>query len=329
MLQAHPNARRALLCAGLIAGLTTGFAPRAAQGQDYPNKPIRIISNLAAGATPDIMVRAMSPTMQGMLGQPLVIDNRPGASGRIAFETVAKAPTDGYTILVANQNLATARAFMKDLNFDPVADLPAISIVASTPLMFAANNQQGWKSFNDMIAAAKGRPGKIFQGHGGIQTTQNLFMLALNQKYGVELVGVPYKGGSPQMWLAAYQNETQLSYFTEAAVTSNLNRITPLAVTGDQRLPTYPGVPTFTELGLPEIIGVEYMIHVTRGTSQAIIDRLRAAIVAATQKEEVRDALKKTGLTAVGSTAAVAQARHAEYSRFFTEMGRKFNIQPE
>jgi tripartite-type tricarboxylate transporter receptor subunit TctC len=312
----------------VLTGCATLPVSASAQ-QDYPNKPIRVISNLAAGATPDIMMRALGPTFQAMLGQPIIMDNKTGASGRIAFEFVAKAPADGYTILVSNQNLATATAFMKDLSFDPVSDLPPISIVASTQLMYAANTQQPYKTFPDMVTYAKANPGKVFQGHGGVQTTQNLFMLAINQKYGTQLTGVPYKGGSPQMWLAAYQNETQLSFFTETAVTTNIARVTPIAVTGDRRLTTYPNVPTFNELGLPQVIGVEYIVHVPRGTPQAIIDKLRAAINAGVQKQEVKDAFSKTGLTAVGSTAALAAQRHAEYTRFFTEMGKTFNIQPE
>lgn len=312
-----------LVAIAALLGATTAVA------QDFPNRPIKVVSNLAAGATPDIMVRAMSPTMTSVLGQPIVMDNKPGASGRIAFETVAKAPADGYTILVSNQNLATSRAFMKDLSFDPVSDLPPISIVASTPLMFAANNAQPYKTFADMIAYAKANPGKVFMGHGGVQTTQNLFMLAINQKYGVELTGVPYKGGSPQMWLAAFQNETQLSFFTEAAVITNAARITPIAVTGDHRLASFPNVPTFLELGLPQVVGVEYMIHVPKGTPRPVIDKLTAAINAALQKDEVKDAFSKVGLRALGSTAAEAQQRHAEFTRFFSGMAQKFGIQPE
>lgn len=300
-----------------------------ASAQAYPDKPIRVITNLAAGATPDIMIRAMSPAMFTVLGQTLVLDNRPGASGRIAFESVARSAPDGYTVLVANQNLATAKAFMKDLTFDPVNDLPPISVIASTPLMYAANNQQPYKTFADMVTFAKANPGKVFQGHGGVQTTQNLFMLAINQKYGIQLTGVPYKGGSPQMWTAAYTNETQLSFFTEAAVAQNPQRITPIATTGDHRLPAFPNVPTFNELGLPSIIGVEYMMHVPKGTPQPVIDKLRAAINAALARDDVKDALKKFGLSAVGSTAAVAQQHHSQYTQFFTEQARQFNIEAE
>ncbi len=297
--------------------------------QAYPDKPIRVITNLAAAATPDNMMRVMSPAMIGVLGQPIVMDNRPGASGRIAFESVARSAPDGYTVLVSNQNLATAKAFMKDLTFDPVTDLPPISIVASTPLMYAANNQQPYKTFAEMVSFAKSNAGKVFQGHGGVQTTQNLFMLAINQKYGTQLTGVPYKGGSPQMWLAAYTNETQLSFFTEAAVAQNAARITPIATTGDQRLAAFPNVPTFNELGLPSVIGVEYMMHVPKGTPQPVVDKMRAAINAALARDDVKDALKKFGLSAVGSTAAVAQQRHGQYTQFFTEQARQFNIEPE
>ena len=313
----------ALLATAALLGAARGVA------QDFPNRPIKVVSNLAAGATPDIMVRIMSPSMTSVLGQPIVMDNRPGASGRIAFESVAKAPADGYTILVSNQNLATSRAFMKDLGFDPVSDLPPIAIVASTPLMFAVNNLQPYKTFADMISHVKANPGKVFMGHGGVQTTQNLFMLAINQKYGVELTGVPYKGGSPQMWLAAYQNETQLSFFTEAAVITNAAKITPIAVTGEHRLASFPNVPTFQELGLPQVVGVEYMIHVPKGTPRPVVDKLTAAIQAAIQKDEVKESLGKVGLRAVGSTAAAAQQRHAEFARFFSEMAQKFGIQPE
>ena len=315
--------------AATLVAISTFFGAALAVAQDFPNRPIRVVSNLAAGATPDIMVRIMSPAMTSVLGQPIMMDYKPGASGRIAFESVAKAPPDGYTILVSNQNLATARAFMKDLSFDPVTDLPPISIAASTPLLLAVNNSRPWKTFADMIAHAKSNPGKVFMGNGGVQTTHNLFMLAINQKYGVDLTGVPYKGGSPQMWLAVYQNDTQMSMFTEAAVISNAAKVTPIAVTGEHRLASFPNVPTFLELGLPQVIGVEYMIHVPKGTPKPVVDKLSAAINAAIQKDEVKDALSKVGLRAVGASAAEAQQKHAEYNRFFSEMAQKFGIQPE
>lgn len=303
----------------------------AANAQDaYPSKPIRVVSNLATGATPDIMMRALAPHMQEILGQPIVMDNKPGASGRIAYEHVAsQAAPDGYTVLVSNQNLATARGFMKDLTFDPVTDLPAISIIASTPLLLSVNNQQPFKTWADMIAFSKANPGKLFMGHGGVQTTHNLYMLAINQKYGTTLTGVPYKGGSPQMWLAVYGNETQMSMFTESAALANANRVTPIAVTGSKRLASFPNVPTFIELGLPEIVGVEYMMHTPKAMPRAAVDKLQSAISFALRKDDVKAALAKVGLAAVDATPAEAQRRHAELTRFFTDMVRKFGIKPE
>lgn len=315
---------RVLLAFTFATGSLASFA------QDFPTKPIRVVSNLATGATPDIMMRAIAPHIQQMLGQPIVMDNKPGASGRIAYEHVAtQVPADGYTLLVSNQNLATARGFMKNLNFDPVTDLPAISVVASTPLLLSVNNQQPFRTFAAMIAHAKANPGKVFMGHGGVQTTHNLYIQAINQKYGVNLTGVPYKGGSPQMWLAVYTNETQMSMFTETAALNNASKVTPIAVTGERRLASFPTVPTFKELGLPEIVGVEYILHVPKGTPQPVIDRLSAAVSASLQKDDAKTALARAGLAVVNAPPAEAQRRHAELTHFFTDMVRKSGIQPE
>lgn len=313
-----------------LLAFTFAACSAGSHAQDFPTRPIRVVSNLAAGATPDIMMRALAPHMQQILGQPIVMDNKPGASGRIAFEHVAtQVPADGYTLLVSNQNLATARGFMKDLNFDPVADLPAVSVVASTPLLLSVNNEQRFRTFPEMIAHTKANPGKVFMGHGGVQTTHNLYLDAINQKYGVSLTGVPYKGGSPQMWLAVFQNETQMAMFTETAAQANAAKVTPIAVTGERRLASFPNVPTFHELGLPEIVGVEYILHAPKGTPRAVIDRLSAAVSASLQKDDVKAALARSGLAVVNAPPAEAQRRHAELARFFTEMVRKSGIQPE
>ena len=302
----------------------------AAQAQDFPNKPIKVISGLAPGATPDIMMRAMAPAMQQVLGQPIIIDTKPGASGRIAFEYIAaQVPADGYTLLVSNQNLATAKGFMKDLTFDPVNDLPAVAVVAATPLLLSVNTQQSFKTFPEMIAYAKANPSKVFMGHGGVQTTHNLFISAINQKYGVSITGVPYKGGSPQMWLATMSNEIQMSMFTEAGAIANAAKVMPVAVTGDHRLASFPNVPTFKELGLPEIVGVEYILHAPKNTPKPVIDKLYAAVSASLQKEQVKTAFAKAGLSVVNTPPVEAQRRHADLARFFTEMVKKSGIEAE
>ena len=265
-----------------VAAVATAICTTSTLAQEFPNRPLTIISDLSPGATPDIMMRTLAPHMQEILGQPIVVQNKPGASGRIAFRYVAtEAPADGYTLLVANQNLATAKGFMKDLEFDPVSDLPAISVVASTPLLLSVNKQQPFHNFSDMISYAKSHPGKIFIGHGGLQTTHNLFLHAINQKYKTEITGVPYKGGSPQMWLAVFANETQMAMFTETAVQSNAAKVTPIAVTGDRRLVSFPDVPTFNELQVPEVVGVQYLLHVRKGTPPEVIQKLSKAISAA------------------------------------------------
>ncbi len=301
-----------------------------AQAQDFPNKPIRIVSNLGAGATPDIILRVMAPHLQQALGQPIVVDNKPGASGRIAYEHIAtQVPADGYALLVSNQNLATARGFMKNLNFDPVTDLPAVSVLASTPLLLAVNNEQRFRTFTEMISFAKANPGKLFMGNGGVQTTHNLYMHAINRKYGVNLTGVPYKGGSPQMWLAVYTNEAQMSMFTEAAALNNATKVTPIAVTGERRLASFPNVPTFTELGLPEIVGVEYILHAPKGTPPQVIERIAAAVSTSLQRDDVKAALARAGLATVNAPPAEAQRRHAALATFFTDMVNNSGIQPE
>jgi tripartite-type tricarboxylate transporter receptor subunit TctC len=301
-----------------------------AQAQEFPNKPVRVVLPLAPGSIPDLVVRTMAPAISKTLGQPVIVENKTGASGLIAFEYVAKQmPADGYTLLVTNHSLATARAFVKTLSFDPVSDLPAISFLVSLPVVLGANPDRPWKTFNEMIAFAKANPGQLNFGTSGVYTTLTLFTHAINLAQGVNIVPVPYKGGSPQTMPAVMSNEIQMTLLTEQQVVTNAGKIRAIAVTGNRRMASFPDVPTFAELKVPAVVGVDYVAHVAKGTPKAAIDKWYAALASALQAEDVKAVLAKNGFVIIGSNPADAEKRYLELERTFLNLAQKVGIQPE
>jgi tripartite-type tricarboxylate transporter receptor subunit TctC len=236
--------RRLCLAAGLAALLVP---PAFAQG-NYPAQPIKFIVPYPAGGATDALARTIAHKLNEAWGQPVLVENKVGASGTIGNGFVAKAAPDGYTVLVGITALIQQQSLMDRLTYDPLKDFAAVTQIARSPSMFAVPLDSPAKSLKDFIAMAKAKPGKLSFGTYGAGTSAHIQGALFNQQAGLDLVHVPYNGAAPLV-TALVGNQVPSAFIDSASARPQLKSLRPLAVTGTQRMPGLPDVPTFQELG--------------------------------------------------------------------------------
>ncbi|WP_159348308.1 Bug family tripartite tricarboxylate transporter substrate binding protein [Roseomonas harenae] len=307
-------ARRLLLAApALLAG-------RAALAQAYPNRPLRIVVGFTAAGATDLAIRAIAPRMSEVLGQPVVIDNRPGAGGNIATELVVRSPPDGYTLLLGTIGPMVINPLIyPSMPFDPMADLVPVSTLVEASTILVVPAQRPWRSVADLLAAARAAPGTLNWGYSGVGTTGQLAASMLNQMAGIQTVGVPYRGGGPLMAdLLAGRLDFTFSTTPPAMPHVESGKIRVLAVTTAKRSRLMPDFPTVSEGGLPGFSAESnYMLLAPRGTPQESIEVVSAAVGKALADPNVVVQLNKQGLEArPGSPAETAAYLQAELKRW-------------
>jgi tripartite-type tricarboxylate transporter receptor subunit TctC len=287
---------RTILAAFLVAAL-----PAAAQ--DYPNKPIRIIVGYAAGGGNDIIVRVMQPELSKGLGQPVVVENKPGAQSIIAAETVAKSAPDGYTLLMGPSGPMTINpATYSKLPYDVRRDFAPISLICQFPLIVAVSAALPVHSVKELIAYAKANPGKAnYSSSAGIfQVTTELF----KQKTGTSFVMIPYKSSGESV-TALLSGDAMVTIVDPPPVSGPLKAgtVRGLAITSAQRHPSWPDLPTMAEAGVPDMeVPVWTAFFAPAKTPASIIARLQREVARAVQTPEVKERFAQMGLDPVGST---------------------------
>src|SRR6476661_6052459 len=269
------------LCCALVATL---LISQGAVAQSWPNRPVRFLVPFAAGAgINDIMARLVGQHLGGLLGQPVVIENRPGSGGIAGTDAAAKAAPDGYTFLMTNVSLVTSAYLYPNLAYDPQKDFVPVTLVATSPLMLVVNPAVPAKSVQEFIALAKANPGKLTFGSGGIGSTPHLAVELFESAAGFEAVHVPYKGGAPAL------NDLiggQLSFMIENVPGTmpfvKQGKLRALAITSAKRSPLEPALPTMAEAGVPgyEVVGWQGLFAVA-GTSPEIVARLQSEVAKA------------------------------------------------
>lgn len=289
----------------LIVTLTLALLSGGAGAQTFPTKPVRLITPTGAGGSLDTMARVLAQKLTELWGQQAFVENRPGGGGIIGAGAAAKAPPDGYTLLVAsNGNLATTQALYKNVPYDPVKDFAPISLVASNPYVLVAHPSLPVKSTRDLIRFAKARPNQINAASSGNASTPHLALELLNSMAGIRLVHVPYKT-SPAGLTSVVSGETSLMF---TGVVSGLpfvtsNRLRALAVASDKRVSVLPSVPTIAEDGVPGYEASNWAgVLAPAGTPRPLIQTLHAAVVKVVQMPDVKENFAKQGLEVVGST---------------------------
>ncbi|MDB5913345.1 MAG: tripartite tricarboxylate transporter receptor family protein [Ramlibacter sp.] len=290
-----------------MTGAFAALFALAAQAQTYPTQAIKIIVPFTPGTGMDTIARTMQPELSKRLGQPVVVENKPGASGNIGADQVAKAPADGYTVLMGANTMLMAAQLYKSVPFNPVKDFQPVSMAAWGTLMLVANPKTGIKSMQDLMARAKAKPGQISYGSPGIGTPHHMAMELFKSQANVFMLHVPYKGtaGYVQDLLGGELNVGFLPIHVAQGFVKD-GKLTALAVGSPQRHPVAPSVPTIAELGLKGTnVDMWYAFFVPARTPAPVVNRLHNEMAAVLQLPEVKNVLAKAGLDATASTPEV------------------------
>src|SRR2546427_2473881 len=275
----------------IVAALVLlGALPVAAQ-ESYPSRPVKIVVPYAPGGATDIIARILGQRLTESLGQSFIVENRPGASGNLALESVAKAAPDGYTLLVGNvsTNAINENIFAQQLQIKPSRDLAGIAKLVEIPHIVVASASFPPNTIAELIAAAKKEPGKINFASVGLGSYPHLDMERLMKAAGIELTHVPYKGGAGQAIPAMIAGEVQVAFFNMASLLPHIRsgRLKALAAIPAQRLPELPNVPTLAEQGFPGIGTNAWQgMFAPAATPKPEIDRLHGALVAGLTRPE-------------------------------------------
>jgi len=302
----------------------------AASAQSYPDKSVRMVVPFAAGAgSNDIMARLVAQKLSDALGQQFVVDNRPGASGIIGTDIVAKAPPDGYTVLMMSLTFTVNPSLFSKLPYDTVRDLIPVTMVASAPLMLVVHPSVPAKSVTEFIAYAKANPGKLNFGSGGPGTTPHLAGEMIKTMAGIQVTHIPYKGGAPALTdLVAGQIQFMCENIPGTLPFAKAGKLRALAVTDLKRSPLLPELQTLDEAGLKgyQIVGWNGLF-VPAGTPQPIVNRLNAEVVKALALPDVKDRLATLGADAVGDTpqhfAVFIKAEIPKWAKVVKDAGLK------
>lgn len=295
--QSHPFSRRTLLRATAAAGL---LAAGSGQAQDaWPARPVRFVVGFPAGGTTDIMARVVGQPLQKALGQPIVVDNRPGASGNIAASETIRA-ADGHTFMVAPISVQTANPSLFKPALNPARDLQPVGSLGYAQLYLVARKSLSASTSAQLVAMAKAAPGKLSYGSGGPGTQMHLVGELFKQQAGIDVVHVPYKGAAPALQdVLAGQIDY---YFDPATGLQHIRegRVRLLAVSGMRRSPFFPDAPTLTEAGIPGVeLGNWFGLFAPARTPPATVQRLAAELVKALQQPEVRQRFAELGVEAI------------------------------
>ena len=289
--------------AALAVVVALSAHPAAAQSTEpYPARPVKVLIPYAPGGATDIIARHLSPKLQEALGQPFVVDNRPGASGNIALEAAAKAPPDGYTLLVGNvsTNAINESTFADVMQIKPSRDLVGISKLVEIPHVVVAAPTFPPNSVAEMIEWAKRNPGKLNYASAGLGTYPQLDMLKLLKAAGIEATHIPYKGGAAQMLPAVMTGEVQVAFINLASTIEQVKagRLKVLATTMPTRLAELPNVPTMAEQGFPGIGTNAWQgLFAPAATPKPIVDKLYAAVVVVLSRPEMKEMLARQLMT--------------------------------
>jgi tripartite-type tricarboxylate transporter receptor subunit TctC len=293
-----------LLLAFLLLAL-----PAAVQAQAYPNKPIRWIVPYTGGGITDVVTRIVTQKMQGPLGQPIVVDNRPGANSILGADIVAKAPADGYTILtVIAAHAANATLYAGKLPFDPVKSFIPVSLAAIAPLILTTNLNFPAKDVKELIAYAKANPGKMNFGSSGIGAAAHLTTELLKQTAGIDMVHVPYKGTAPAL-IALMANDIQVLVDVPSTLMPHVRggKIKALAMFSKDRIQGAPEVPTMAQAGGPALESSTWVLFLApAGTPREIVNRLSAETARAINESDIKERFNQIGIEPVGNSSEQA-----------------------
>lgn len=287
----------------------TGFASLS-QAQEWPTRPLRFVVPFPPGGTSDIVARLVGERLAARLGQPVVVDNRPGVAGILGTDVAAKAAPDGYTmVLTSIAPIAFAPSTPRKLEYDPLKDLAHVAVVAATPLVFVVSNEQPAKSVADIIAAAKADPGKLNFSSSGPATPSHVMLERFKASTGTQITHVPYKGSAPALVdIMAGRIDGTIDTMPALIAQIRANRVRPLAVSGPKRVPQLPEVPTLVESGHADLVAMSWFgVAVPAATPPSIVQRLNREMYAVLELAEMKSRFDELSLAPVPMSAAETQ----------------------
>jgi tripartite-type tricarboxylate transporter receptor subunit TctC len=297
-------ALRVLIAAAL------GLASAGAMAQDYPSRPIRLVVPFAPAGAADILGRILAERLAPVYGQSIVVDNKPGASGHLGGQLVAKAPGDGYTLLVGTIGIHAAYASYRKLGYDPAAELQPILILGESPNLVLVPAASPYQNFADFLADARARPGAISYASAGPGSSVHMVTALFELAAGVKLNHIPYKGSGPALVdLISGQVQVMFDNMSSGMPHVQSGKLRALAVTGPRRDPRFPSVPTIAESGVPGYSGTSWFtLAAPRSMPAALVDKLNRDVQAALANPETAARLDKLGIAFTPNTPQEAAA---------------------
>jgi tripartite-type tricarboxylate transporter receptor subunit TctC len=306
--------------------------PANAQPADYPHKPIRLVVGFAPGGAADYVARAMGDAFSKALGQPVVIDNKPGNGSSIAADIVAKAPADGYTLLIASPSSISVNPALNPKLPYTARDLAPVSKMTTSPLVLAVNPGTGIQSVAELVAAAKKDPGKLNYSTSGNGSAPHLGAALFSQVTGAEMTHIPFRGGSLAIQ-SVMAGDTQLTFGTSPSVLPMVTggKLRALAVSTRERSPLVPNLPGMREAGLPDYnIAFWYGMFAPANTPPAVLKKIFDATVVAMQQPSVKASLAREGTeVAVSASPEQFKAFLAEDGKFWVNLVKSANVKVE
>jgi tripartite-type tricarboxylate transporter receptor subunit TctC len=321
---------RRLLCAlgafATLAGLTGHVS-----AQPYPSRPIRLVVPFTAGGANDIVARLIQPDLEKALGQPIVIENKPAASGIVGTDQVAKAAPDGYSLLMAFTTHTVNPAVNAKLPYDAERDLAPVILIGKSPLLFIVNPKVPAKTITEFVALAKASPGKFNYGTPGAASQAHLLVALWSRLAGIEMQHVPYRGGAPAV-LGTVAGEVQFTVMSPLASLAQINAgaLRAIASGSAARDPHFPDLPTVAESGFPGFEAVAWVgLFTTAGTPKEIVDRLNAEVNRIIREPSIAAKFDEQGLTPAGGTPAEFGAFVSRELRRWKDAARAANVAAE
>jgi len=312
------------VAAALVASVT-------AVAQAYPARPVRVIVPLAPGGGSDYTARFIGARLSERLGQPVVVDNRPAASGIVGTDLVAKAAPDGYTLLLVFSTHAQSAQLFKKLPYDPIKDFAPVTEVFATPLVLLVHPSQPIKTIKELVAYAKEHPGKLNYGTSGPGSSPHLMTELLNSMAGIQMTHVPYKGVASVM-TALLGGELQIAYSNPVtgAPLWKAGKLRPLGMSGLKRSEAFPEIPTIDETGVPGYEAlIWYGFMAPAKTPGDVVDRLHRDVVSVLKIPEVRQTLVAQGNDVIGNTPAEFAAFINKEADKWGALGKRLGISME
>ncbi|MEC3766020.1 MULTISPECIES: Bug family tripartite tricarboxylate transporter substrate binding protein [Cupriavidus] len=324
------STRRQALIA--LAAACAAGASGSAFAQPWPARPLRMVVPFPPGSSPDLIARILTEKLAAALGQPVVVENRPGAGGNIGTGMVARAAPDGYTLLFTiNGPLVTAPTLSRNLNYDPFRQLAPVTLVATSPNVLVVDARLPVHNLREFVALARSRAGELNYGSPGNGSASHLAMEQLKAMAGVDLQHVPYPG-FPQVTTAMVGGQVQAAFMVPAIAMPQVNagKLRVLAVTTTGRTAVLPSVPTVAESGYPGFEAISWQaVLAPAGTPQAVIDRLYRELVAIIGSADVRDKMRAQYFVPAGTAPASLRQTMASEKARWDKVIRAAGVQPE